>query len=291
MISCIITTYKREPEILKRAIDSIKAQTYKDVEIIIVNDAPEEIELAKKIKAFIHEYDSEIKYIEHEKNMGACVARNTGISNSRGEYIAFLDDDDEWLSCKLEKQYNKIKSDNSSLVFSPYYSVDQYGTSKIINYDLDSIPGKNYFEKLLCFNYIGSTSFPLLRKSSVEEVGGFNLGLKSSQDHELWLKIAKKYEISYISEPLVKYYYSDSAITRSIDNRIQGHEYIHKEFESEYRNNSFILHYRYLFLTNTYFGAKNISQGMRYWGKAFILKPLSKDNLFVIKKILKKFFH
>jgi len=289
MISCIITTFKREPDILKRAIDSIKKQTYKDIEIIVVNDAPEEKELAQRIEKFIKEYDSSIKYILHEKNMGACVARNTGISYSRGEYIAFLDDDDEWLIDKLEKQYNKIVSDKSSLVFSPYYSINQNGESEIVNYDLDNIPGRNSFEKLLCFNYIGSTSFPLLKKESVEKVGGFNKELKSSQDHELWLKITKENKISFVNEPLIKYYYSNMAITRSMENRIQGHEYIHKEFTKEYKNNNEVLHYRYIFLTNTYLGARNLKYGIKYWLKAIILNPFSKNNLFVFGKILKKF--
>ena len=114
MISCVITTYKREPEVLKKAVDSILSQSYKDIEIIVVNDAPEDSELSNRLYKMLSEYDFPINYIVHESNKGACEARNTVIKNSNGEYIAFLDDDDE---LEKEKDAGNIQS-NTALQIS-----------------------------------------------------------------------------------------------------------------------------------------------------------------------------
>lgn len=288
VISCVITTYKREPEILKRAVESIINQTYKDTEIIVVNDAPEENELSEKLEKMLTQFGEKVRYIVHDKNRGACEARNTGLKNAEGEYIAFLDDDDEWIDTKLELQYQLIVKEHSSLVYSPYYCIDKNGKSVIVEEKTDELPGDNDFEKLLCYNFVGSTSFPLLRTSSVRKVGGFNSNLRSSQDHELWLKIAREYKISYCNVPLINYYYSEDAITRSIANRIQGHEYLFREFENEYKRNKKVLNYRYNFLMITYMGAKKIKPSLKYWIKAFMVKPFSGYNLMPVKKALKK---
>ena len=291
MISCVITTYKREPEVLKKAVDSILSQSYKDIEIIVVNDAPEDSELSNRLYKMLSEYDFPINYVVHESNKGACEARNTGIKNSNGEYIAFLDDDDEWEKEKLEKQLKKILSDHSALVYCDYYYIDKNGKMNIRKSDKQNLPGSNDFERLLCCNFIGSTSFPLIKTSVLKSVVGFNKDLQSSQDHELWLRIAQKYEISYINEPLVKYYFTDIAITRSIDKKIQGFNYILNEFKNEYNNNPEILHYRYIFISNVFFGNHCLKLGLQYLKKAFIIKPLSVKNLSVIPKVLKKVFN
>ena len=110
LVSVIITTYKRPTDILKRAIMSAIGQTYKNIEIIIVNDCPEQKELSKEIKKMISTiHDNRIKYIELDKNQGACIARNIGIKNSNGYYIALLDDDDEWVKEKIELQIIFLK--------------------------------------------------------------------------------------------------------------------------------------------------------------------------------------
>ncbi|MGN0620893.1 MAG: glycosyltransferase [Porcipelethomonas sp.] len=288
MISCIITTYKREVPILKRAVDSIVNQTYKDIEIIVVNDAPDQADLREEIKLMLQDYNFDIKYIVHDVNKGACAARNTGISASAGEYIAFLDDDDEWIENKLEIQLQEIEKDNSALVYGDYVFIDAQGEEHIKKPSFKYLTGKNDFEKLLCFNYIGSTSFPLIRTSALKSAGGFNINLKSSQDHEMWLKIAENNKISYIEKPLVRYYYSEVSITRSISNREQGYSYLLEEFRDAYRSCPDVLHCRYILLSITYFGMKRFRQGFYYWRKAFALKPFCPRNFSVIKRVFEK---
>lgn len=291
MISCIITTYKRNVSVLSRAIDSIINQTYKDIEVIVVNDAPEEKKLCKQIKSLIEKYPENVKYIEHEKNKGACAARNTGIGISKGEYIAFLDDDDEWIENKLELQLKKMNEENAAMVYCDYLFVDASGNEVYKKPFMEYLEGNTDFERLLCFNFIGSTSFPLIKASVLRGVHGFNENLKSSQDHEVWLKIARKNKIAYVEEALVKYYYTEVAITRSSKNRNQGYTYLLKEFHDEYAKNKKVLHCRYILLSVTYFGMHCFKEGFSYWRKAIALLPFSSKNFLIFERLAKKFFH
>lgn len=291
MISCIITTYKREPSVLSRAIKSIINQTYKDIEIIVINDAPEEKQLCEEIRIMLEKFNVNIRYIEHDKNKGACAARNTGISVANGEYIAFLDDDDEWIENKLELQFEKMAEEDVAMVYCDHLYIDASGNEVYKKPFLEYVVGESDFEKLLCFNFIGSTSFPLIKASVLRSVGGFNEQLRSSQDHEVWLKIAQNHNIAYVDKALVKYYYSEQAITRSIKNREQGYTYLLSEFAELYENNKKILHCRYILLSTTYFGMHCFKQGFRYLGKAIALCPLSPKNLSIFWRTLKKIFH
>ncbi len=122
MVSVIITTYKREPEMVLRAIDSVLVQTFHDIEIIVVDDSPADFPARKDVRAAVEMRQNEnarisIRYIAHSKNKGACVARNTGLEAATGEYIAYLDDDDEWLPEKIEKQMQVMQKSNAGLVY------------------------------------------------------------------------------------------------------------------------------------------------------------------------------
>ena len=102
-ISVIIPTYNRV-NLLNRAINSVLRQTFSDFEVIVVDDSSED-----DTKAVVETLkDPRIRYICHDENRGAAAARNTGIRVSRGEHIAFLDSDDEWLSKKLELQIDAL---------------------------------------------------------------------------------------------------------------------------------------------------------------------------------------
>ncbi len=112
-VSVIIPTYNRA-NLVSRAIKSVLNQTYQDFEIIVVDDCSED-NTEEIVKSF---NDSRIRYIKHKKNKGGSAARNTGIKRARGKYIAFLDDDDEWLPSKLEKQIMLFEK------LSKHYGVD-----------------------------------------------------------------------------------------------------------------------------------------------------------------------
>ena len=106
LVSVIITTYRRSDKI-ERAIESVLNQTYKNIEIIIVDDNSNEPEERKKTKKIVKKY-SEIKYIQNKENLGGALSRNVGIDNANGDFIAFLDDDDKYTEDKLKNNINVI---------------------------------------------------------------------------------------------------------------------------------------------------------------------------------------
>ena len=276
MVSAIITTYKREPEMVLRALDSVLAQTYKDMEIIVVDDSPSDYSARGNVRNAIekrqHENtDMNIRYIAHEKNKGACVARNTGLSIANGEYIAYLDDDDEWLPDKIEKQVKIIQKSDVALVYCGQIIKDdnsgacREGKKKYVREDA--------FNELLLSNFIESTSYPLIRKRCLIEIGGFDPLMQSAQDYDVWLRLAERYEIDYVPEPLVLYHEHDGErITTNPEKKISGLERINQK------------NARYLEMDRKLWWKRNI--GISYY---YSLSKNNKKALFLWFQCVKKY--
>src|SRR5258705_10332336 len=108
-VSVIIPTYNRA-ECLRSAITNVLNQTFQDFEIVVVDDSSQD-----HTREVVNSLDDKrIKYIRHERNKGVAAARNTGVSNAKGDYIAFLDDDDEWFPEKLKKQCAVLEASSPS---------------------------------------------------------------------------------------------------------------------------------------------------------------------------------
>lgn len=231
MVSVIITTYKRKTDILKRAIDTVYSQTYKNIEIIVVNDYPPYGDMIAK---FLENYP-QIKYLGHTENKGACKSRNDGISIAKGDYIAFLDDDDEWQTSKIEHQVEAIIRENVDLVYcSGVYNMPD-GTTKRM--DFIKATGKNPIEDLLLNNCVGGCSFPLITKSILTQVGGFNEKMPSSQDYDLWVRICQRGKLFYLDEKLVRYNLQEDSITANYLKRKDGYYlmlYNHNDLYKKY---------------------------------------------------------
>lgn len=289
MVSCIVTTYKRPIEILKRALDSVENQTYQDIELIVVNDAPGEPVLAEEIGRLLEGYTLPKQYIIHEENKGACAARNTGIAHARGEYLAFLDDDDEWLPKKLATQLSYMQEEAVALVYCSHYVIERSGRKRLIEEPL-AREGQHAdaFEQLLRVNFIGSTSYPLLRTEAVKAVGGFTVGLRASQDHDLWLRLAQQYDILYCREPLVNLYYSEEAISRNLQNSIQGYEYLLEKYEWFYTAHKEVWNYRLNYLACCCMIFGSVKGFFGYWLRAIKVKPISKQNFMLVGKVFQK---
>src|SRR5699024_5200652 len=118
LVSVIIPTFERSPNLIDRSIKSAQNQTYSNLEIIVIDDSPSTYKKRNEVEKYINSLeDDRLIYIQHNENMGANVARNNGIRHSKGEFCAFLDDDDEWELNKIELQLNKIIESNSGLVY------------------------------------------------------------------------------------------------------------------------------------------------------------------------------
>ncbi len=226
LVSVILTTYKRSDKIVKRAIDSVLNQTYKNWELFVVDDSPCDYADRKAVIELVDGYkDKRIRYVPLEKNMGACFARNKGIELSSGEYICFLDDDDVWVKEKLTKQVDKFErvDDKTALI---YCGAEYFDEQKEKYIEHKNIYKRGYlFDELIIKNFIGGSSFPMVRSKVLKELGGFDVELLSAQDLDMWLRIAKNYKIDYVEEPLVIYYkHRGEQISKTTKKRIQGME-------------------------------------------------------------------
>lgn len=200
LVSVVIPTYNMA-EYINEAVDSVLNQTYKSIEVIVIDDGSKD-----NTKEVLKRYDSAIKYI-YQENKGASAARNTGVRISKGEFIAFLDADDIWLSGKLSEQMKLILSDNSiGLVSCSGYEIGEEG--KVIRlFQKTDYASKGKLLKMLCLkNIISGGSEALVRKECFDKVGRYDESLVSSlaEDWDLWLRIAPLYNIRFISIPLVK---------------------------------------------------------------------------------------
>lgn len=276
LVSAIITTYKRDFCTLSRAIDSILQQTYNDIEIIVVDDSPSDYAEREIIKKEIRIKYPDVVYIQHERNMGACIARNTGLKNSSGYFVAFLDDDDQWKCDKILKQLNAYYEDDDpeslALVTCGYEKYNASTNSSKVYL----IQGKiDYLCLLKKNNIVGSTSFPLIRKKYLEEIGGFDPDMPASQDYDVWLRLAQKYRIIYVNEPLTKYYvHADEQISKNVDLKVKGwHIIIEKNKEAINKDKA--IKWRMMSIEATHLAsAKQMGKGIKVWLYTVYLQPL-----------------
>ena len=195
-ISVVIPTYNRY-EFLKRALNSVYAQTYTPVEVIVIDDG------STDNTANIQKDFPAIKYI-YQENSGVSSARNTGIKNSTYEWIAFLDSDDTWHENKLQEQVF-FHRENPNILMS--YTDEKW----IRDAQEVKIPkkfhkfGGNIFNECLSHCII-APSASLLHRSLFGEVGVFDESLEVCEDYDLWLRIATKYEIGLVDKKLITKY-------------------------------------------------------------------------------------
>ena len=213
-ISVVIPSYNRK-EFLKRSIDSAINQTKKPFEIIVVDDGSTD-GTETMIKS---DYDF-VKFIK-QKNKGVSAARNIGIEVSIGEWICFLDSDDEWKKDKLEKQIIAMKS-NPGYKFFHCNEIWIKNGIRINQKKKHKKYGGDIFDKCLDMCRISPSSV-MIDKTVFDEVGNFNENLVVCEDYELWLRICDKYRVFFIDEPLIiKYGGHQGQLSYSIES-IENH--------------------------------------------------------------------
>lgn len=292
-VSVIITTYKRNISIVERAVRSVANQKYENIELLVINDNPDDIDLSNKINDLLKKYcQLSSKYIVVEKNGGACRARNLGIKNSTGYYIAFLDDDDEWLDNKIEEQVREFES-NSNLGIVYCNSIMHDDDKNIEKIRFNNIQPSGYiYDRILSENIIGSCSFPMFTKNVLNEFQGFREDMPAMQDWELYIRISKKYECYYIDKPLVIYHkYNGERISKNYGRRVIAHRKIEEEFGDEIKQNKNALYSFYISDCNLYSANGQKIIALKHLMKAINLKPFRvKNNLKTLTKYIITFF-
>lgn len=238
-VSVIIPTYDR-PGKLTRAVESVLSQSYRDIEIIVVNDHPD-----SDVCDVLPDIDV-LRCIQHDENRGAPIARNTGILAAKGEYIAFIDDDDAWKPQKLERQIKRFNDldDNFGLVYS---GSDFIKPNNNVSTKIPTKEGDVYTD-LLRRNFIPSNT-PLIRKKCFSKVGLFDPGFKSSQDLDLWLRIADSYKVAAVPEPLaIAYKEEEDRISTHVDRQYHGQKRLLEKYRTSFKSNpsAFAWHKRQL---------------------------------------------
>jgi len=222
-VTAVVTTYNRF-ELAKRAIRSVISQTYNSLEIIVVEDSGD-----SGIKEWLVQFcDQSIKYIQHPTNRGLAAARNTAINMAEGKYIAFLDDDDEWKPLRVEKQMDLIRALGEEA--QKKCAVVSCCVETIINNGkyLSIAPAGNIGnmkEAIIKDGMSTPSSTFLFSKCALQEVGGFDEGLPSSIDHDIWMSLATGgYDAWAVEEPLVVDYGREGRHTMMSDtaHRIKG---------------------------------------------------------------------
>ena len=224
MVSVIIPSYNRFKYLLK-AIESVKQQTYKNVEIIVINDCssqPEYHTFDFEGCTVIHLGQPSRKILGHVSPGG--YQRTQGMKISRGEYIAFLDDDDYWLPTKLEKQINKMKTDKCLIgCTDAYFGSGMYDpTRKYVIYNKEKYKGtikgifarknksklfEDGFPTLWSKDFVNThncsvASSVVIHKSIIDKIGYFSNGLWAP-DYDYWKRAIEHTDMSYVDEPLV----------------------------------------------------------------------------------------
>ena len=206
-VSVVIPTYN-SVRYLTEAVDSVLAQTFRDLEVIVVDDgSTDETELVMR------RYPEPVRYIR-QKNAGVAEARNRGIREASGRYIAFLDADDTWYPHKLERQLAELRRrPDCRFCYSAFTVVDP---------DLAPLGirgserrGSPLEDLLLRGNVIGSICTVLCERELLESSGGFDPELSQCADWDMWVRLATATPFAYVDEPLVTYRHHDGNMSRS----------------------------------------------------------------------------
>lgn len=232
-VSAIVTTHNRL-NYLKKAINSIESQSYKNIEIIVVDDGSDdgtdEYCLSKENIKYIH--------IPQKDHKNGNYARNLGIKASTGKYIAFLDDDDEWFNDKIQKQVVKINENKKYGVV--YTGIVVQVNDGIYYYNIDVKEGcfGDCSEKSL-YIVFSTTSTMLFTRKALYDVGLFDENLDYWQETELMIRISQKYLVACIDENLILYRQklNDSKqLTNNLDGFINSVEYINEKHKDIINN-------------------------------------------------------
>lgn len=276
LVSIIIPTYNRA-HFLKEAINSVLSQTYKNWELIIVDDGSTD-NTSEVVRGFA---DKRIVYLKQE-NMGAPVARNRGIKESKGEYIAFLDSDDIWLPQKLQRQLEIFNTSrlNPRVVYTGIQYIDSKGSPK--QRKKNALYRGNIFCYLLRKN-VTTTSAILAKKECFDKCGLFDENLPSRQELDMLIRISLLFSVDYAPEILTLERIHDERITADMDKKIKGREMLLGKIYPQLKNHRILLA-KYLYGTGElYLKNGKLREGKDYIRRSFKTFPLFRSIVKLIK--------
>ncbi len=195
LVSVVIPTHNRAA-LLARAVRSVLEQTYHNLEVIVVDDASRD-DTQEMIESC---HDDRIVYLKHAESRGGSAARNTGITSARGDFIAFLDDDDEWLPRKLACQMERFRENpQAGAVYTGFIWVE-WEKERIVDVQIPRKRGY-LFDDLMVENVVGTPSTVVIRRECFDGIGLFDESLWSSEDIDMWRRLSGSCYFDYVKTP------------------------------------------------------------------------------------------
>jgi glycosyltransferase involved in cell wall biosynthesis len=263
-VSIIITTYNRAP-LLKRAISCALSQEYSDFDVLVIDDCSSD-NTGEVVRDFS---DNRIRYIRHSNNRGEAASRNTGIKESTGRYIAFLDSDDEWRPYKISREA-EVLDNSSSLIGAVYCGLCEFrGNEKIhIPYYWVRKRQGDIYSELLGSNFISPSSI-LIKRECFDKVGLFDEAIRSFEDWDMWIRISRHYQFKYINEELVIKHFLADSVSANEDFVINGIEAVINKHYDELKINKSALSRAYQNIGHILF-----QQGQMRKGRDYIIRSM-----------------
>lgn len=278
-VSVVIPVHNRESSI-EASIMSVLRQTFSDFELLVVDDASEDgtLDVLSRIR------DERIRIVRRDHNGGASAARNSGIREATGHYVAFQDSDDEWLPRKLEMQLEGIEStdDQAVGVYCGMIVVGGFPDTCMSRREIRYIPSiRNGMavsgrikESLLRYPSFISTQTLMVRRDALMECGGFDESLPVLEDWDLAIRVAGLGPIVFIDEPLVIQKFSNNSLTRSVCKRVESMRKLLDKHSNEFKGMPDSLVDHYLILAGGYRAVGDLVNAQNFYLRALSLRRL-----------------
>lgn len=257
-VSVVILTCNRAT-MFGRALDSALAQTERDIEVVVIDDGSSDDAAERAVR---DRRDARIRYVKLPTHRGVSAARNAGVLAATSQYIAFLDDDDEWLREKLERQLEMIESADQVVgaVYTAKFTVDEatgrITTTRIVR-GFRAGDGNTM-----------TTSSILLKRECLSYAGEFDEKFEAGEDYDMWIRVARRYRFAYIDVPLVKYYVHSGNVSKDYAKKIRAIRAMLEKHWSLFAQNGPDLSRQFIQLGVFYYHYGNLGQAVRAFGKA-----------------------
>jgi glycosyltransferase involved in cell wall biosynthesis len=275
-LTVVIPAYNRAGSI-RAAIESVLRQTRADFELLVVDDGSTDGTLAAAAEV----QDPRLRLIESPRNGGAAAARNLGVTESRGAWIAFQDSDDEWLPTKLEKQMARLEAPGAAFV-GAYCGLltlggldDRAGERLRLRYvpDPSIVPAEGDILEPLLFANMISTQTLVVRRDVILELGRFDADTTPIEDWDFVLRLSRRGSIAFVDEPLVHQRFSPNSITRDTARRLSSRiRLVEKNLEAFERHPA-LLARQYRIIANGCRAAGDLAGARRWLGRALAVAP------------------
>ena len=271
-VSVVLPTHNRA-SVLPRAMASVLDQSYADLELIIVDDASTD-DTEQIVRSFD---DPRIRFVRHERNRGAPAARNRGVRESRGRFIAFQDSDDDWLPGKLEKQMAALKaSEGREVVYCAFIRSGGDGQRRVPDAQ-GPIEDGDILPRLLFENTV-STQTLLMTRERFEEIGGFDETLGRFQDWELAIRLATVARFHLVNEPLVTVHETAGSISSDDAAGAAAFRRILDKHRHLYRQHPDALSYALASLGHLECLAGDLAEGRRHLRQSLRMTPFARKT-------------